>query len=176
MYKALREEELVALRSLVRVFAMHSNHCRLSAKHQQRMLEDLCDAADIDYSVIEAERILAHDPVVLAVANCNLPKLRQAHHDASNDITVTVPNVLQQTEDDGDVSMIAVRAPPPTKSTNASAPPAPAGLTSAQKKEFQQYEQLAHAFVKLPLGDERNRMERQLEDIAQQLERIVNPA
>lgn len=106
LYKAMREEELRAARALVRVFAMQQGNSdfALSSKQQQRILEDLCDSLQIPIDTIETEKALASkDPVVGLIAAANASKLRTAHLDAYNDVSLEAWSTMDinETEDDG---------------------------------------------------------------------------
>lgn len=164
VYKVLREAELQAIRSLVRVFAMRNGAAAsnsdapeetksggsdvLTRKHQARILEDLCDAFDVSQAALEVEQQLAaSDPAVQAVAGAKetVAALRRAHHDAFNDISLGAWLAVDvNTEDDhGEFYRQAVGAASTGRSTisapaggRRAAAPAARSNTSALRQEY----------------------------------------
>lgn len=115
LYKALREEEQIALRALIRVFAMHNSTDKMTQRQQQHMLDNLCDAFDISPSVVESEQtIAAADPAVQAIRQLgDIQRLRTDHHDAFNDIDpVEWATSQTSTEDDGLTILTTTRKVP----------------------------------------------------------------
>lgn len=109
LYKVLREEELRAYRSVLRVFVMHSGE-NLS-KEQRRVLEDLREAWCVPESRHDIELLTAKaDSVVTAVHDSGVAQRREPYFDGVTDVPVAP--APPPTADDGFGIVVAASAGP----------------------------------------------------------------
>jgi hypothetical protein len=181
LYKALREEEQIALRALVRVFSMHSSTDGSQQRLQQRMLEDLCDAFCISPSVLESERAhAAVDPVVQAIRQLgDIKQLRDSHHDAFNDMNADAwaQAATQAAAEDDGATVLASTSRKPSHQQHQGAKGGGGIAKTAATNKGRQHE-IKHAtamftdaqdaaknFVQIPEGNERDAAHQRLREL-----------
>ena len=112
LFKALRESEVLAVRSLLRSMAMNgllrSDTAPIATSMQQlsgtsrRLLEDVAERLHVQQDRLEAELLLvAGDPLVQSAVQVDAASRRGQSLDDNNDVQPDNNQHLQSTQDDG---------------------------------------------------------------------------